>query len=414
MSYEKYNISEKPEWNKCFNMLLEDRYSEITVNGPNSWFTKSNGRREKIDNIQLGTLDRFYAGIEAGLVPFIRSPWPFKKDSYIYEGPLRYKVEEGTPFEREIRGRCHIVLPPAADYPQITIAKKSTSLASLESIAGNGSMSTEMLAFLRMAVEAELTIAVSGGTGAGKTTILEAIAKNFKYDSRIGVAEDSPELYLSQPNVTYLHSVPWAPGMNPNDVATLSWVVMQFQRMRTDRIIIGETRGPEFADFLIAANSGMDGSITTLHANNPVECLKKMTGFAMRATSSPARIVNGDIASAVDIIIQLIYTGEGKYRTSEICEVTNTLSNDETARITTNSLYKWDSERDLFEKKGVATDTLRAKLVNKGVNIEPFLFEPIGKSSPFHSNDELLKSMLLDAGVPEPKLEEVIQPKRVI
>ncbi|TXG75818.1 CpaF family protein [Candidatus Dojkabacteria bacterium] len=414
MGYEKYNISEKPEWDKCFNMLLDDRYSEIEVNGPDAWFTKVNGRRERISNIRLGTLDRLYEGIEAGLIPFVHSPWPFKKDSYIYEGPLRYKVEEGTPHEREIRGRCHMVLPPAADYPQITIAKKSTALATLDTIAQNGSMSTEMLAFLRIAVEAELTIAVSGGTGAGKTTILEAIAKNFRYDSRIGVAEDAPELYLSQPNVTYLHSVPWAPGMNPNDVATLSWVVMQFQRMRTDRIIIGETRGAEFADFLVAANSGMDGSITTLHANTPVECLQKMTGFAMKATGSPARIVNGDIAGAVDIIIQLIYTADGKYRTSEICEVTNTLSNDETARITTNSLYKWDRTTDLFEKKGMVSDELRRKLRNKGINVEPLLEQPIGKTDSFHSNSVQLKSMLDTAGVVDRDKPEEAPTKRTI
>lgn len=394
--YEKYDITENPEWNKCLNLLLDDDYSEIEANGPDLFFTKKKGKRIPIEGINLGSLERYMQGIKEGLVPQVKSAWPFRENSYLFEGPLRYTVEtdEGP---KLIRGRCHVVLPPAADYPQVTIAKKSTALPSLESIAERGSMSTEMLVFILAAVQANLTTAFSGGTGAGKTTMLEAVAKNFRYDIRIGVAEDAPELYLPQPNVSYLHSVPWQPGMNPNDVATLSWVVQQYQRMRTDKLIIGETRGVEFADFLVAANSGMDGSLTTLHANNPVQCLDKMSNFALRASNAPVRTINNDIATSLDLIIQLIILPDGRHRIGEICEITNTLSNDESAKITTNTLFKYNHLTDGWEKVNQMSDALRKRFAQYGVSTDPFLKSKIGAVQAPHSSPEVAQELLTEA-----------------
>lgn len=380
--YEKYDITDNPEWNKVLNMLLDDAISEIEVNGPDLWFYKEKGIRKQIEGLSVGTEERYLQGIKNGLVPHVHSTFPFKENSYIFEGPLRYRTEDHF-----IRGRCHIVLPPAADSPQITIAKKSTALPELTAIAASGSMSTEMMYFLMAAIAGDLTTVISGGTGAGKTTILESLTKLIPENVRIGVAEDSPELYLLQPNVSYLHSVPWQPGMNPNDVATLQWVVAQYQRMRTDKIIIGETRGAEFADFLIAANSGMDGSMTTIHANDPVTCLDKMTNFALKASNSPVRTINTDIANSIDLIVQLIYTADGRYRTSSITEVTNTLGNDESARITTNELYKYNPQNDSFVKAGSMSDTLRKKLETRGIDVRPFLSTPIGAEAASHGDD---------------------------
>lgn len=390
--YERHEITDNPEWNKCLNLLLDDDCSEIETNGPDLFFTKKAGKRIPIEGIATVTLERYTEGIKSGLIPFVNSSHPYRDNSYLFEGPLRYQVED-----KLIRGRCHIVLPPAADYPQVTIAKKSTSLPSLESIAERGSMSTEMMVFLLASIQANFTMAFSGGTGSGKTTMLEAVAKNFRSDIRIGIAEDAPELFLPQPNVSYLHSVPWQPGMNPNDVATLSWVVQQYQRMRTDKLIVGETRGVEFADFLIAANSGMDGSLTTIHANNAVQCLDKMTNFALRATSSPIRTVNKDIANSVDLIIQLIILPDGRHRISEITEITNAIGGDESAKVTTNTLFRYDRKSDSWIKESQMTDDLRNKFAQYGVEIAPFLKSQIGSRQASHSNREVAEQLLAQA-----------------
>lgn len=388
--YSFESISKSKEWNLCLNLLLDDSISEIETNGPGLFFYKKNGKRLHLDMIDDDSADRYMQGIKEGLVPFIHSPWPFQENSYLFEGPLRY--EAGGKY---IRGRCHIVLPPACDYPQVTIAKKSTALPELDKIAERGSMSTEMLLFVKRSVEADLTTVISGGTGAGKTTMLEAMTKLMPHSLRIGVAEDAPELYLEQPNVAYLHSVPWQPGMNPNDVATLSWVVAQYQRMRTDKLIIGETRGAEFADFLIAANSGMDGSLTTLHANDPIAALEKMSNFALKADNgSPLRSINTAIASSVDLVIQLIILPDGRHRMSQIQEITNTVARDEGASITTNTLYKYDIKTDTFAKITPMTDQLRKKFASKGVDIQPFLDSPVDVQFPGHGGPEELAKLI--------------------
>lgn len=219
------------------------------------------------------------------------------------------------------------------------------------------------------------------------TTMLEACSKLIPDSVRIGVAEDTPELALTQPNVTYLHSVPWKPGMDPNKVATLSWVVQQFQRMRTDRLIIGETRGKEFADFLMAANSGMDGSMTTIHANSPVRCLDKMTNFALKGSEGqPIRAINTDIGNAIDLIVQLIILPDGRHKVDAIQEVTSTISNSEDARITTNPLYVYNPQDDSFVKKSFPTDALRIHFAEKNINIQEFLKTAPGERMPAHSS----------------------------
>lgn len=218
------------------------------------------------------------------------------------------------------------------------------------------------------------------------TTMLEACSKLIPNSVRIGVAEDTPELALTQDNVTYLHSVPWKPGMDPNKVATLSWVVQQFQRMRTDRLIIGETRGKEFADFLVAANSGMEGSMTTIHANTPVRCLDKMTNFALKgAEGQPIRSINTDIGNAIDLIVQLIILPDGRHKVDAIQEITSVISNNEDARITTNPLYAYDVSQDKFMKKSFPTDELRGRLLEKNVNLDEFLKTAPGQFHPPHS-----------------------------
>lgn len=225
------------------------------------------------------------------------------------------------------------------------------------------------------------------------TTMLEAMTKHIDKESRVGIAEDTPELSLTNiPNKTFVHSVPWQPGLDKNKVATLQWCVQQFQRMRTDLLIIGETRGKEFADFLVAANSGMDGSMTTIHANTSKMALDKMSNFALRGSErQPIRSINTDIANSVDLIVQLILLPDGRHKVSEITEVTKTLSNDEQATIATEVLYEYDPVEDVFMKRASMTDDMRDLLTSRGTDITTFISTPIGSISRADDSRSLYK-----------------------
>lgn len=368
------HISDHPVWNYCFNLLLDSSISEVEANGRESFFINQGGNRRKLEQVRLRSDEEYLKSIEVGLIPHITSHVPFNPTGYIFEGPLRFKaVVNGV--EKSVRGRCHIILPPAADSPQITIAKKSTSLTTLDDIASRGSMPAEILKFVKASIAADLTTTISGGTGAGKTTFLEAMCKLIPLDTRIGVAEDTPELELPHENASYYHSVPARPGVDEKDVASLSWVVAQFNRARTDKLIIGETRGKEFADFLVAANSGMEGSLTTIHANDPVRALDKMTNFALKGSpGTPIRSVNTDIGSSIDLIIQLArFKADGRYRLTAIQEITSTVSVDDRASLTTNRLYTYDYDSDTWMKEANPTDALRTRFLSHGVDISEIM-----------------------------------------
>lgn len=356
------------EWALCFTHLLDPAVSELRVNGPDAFFVVRNGKQEQLP-INLPSVKRYVQGMEAGLLPRVRHLMPYRPDGYLFEGPLELRTEDV-----EVKGRCHIVLPPASPAPVITIAKRSGSLVSLEAIAARGSMADEMLQFLKMAMGARLTMVFSGKSGAGKTTMLEACTKLIPSTTRIGVAEDTPELALSQRDVFYLNSTPLYPGVDVKDVATLDWCVAQFQRMRPERIIIGETRGPEFAQFLVAANSGMEGSLTTIHASDPEGALQRMALFVLKSgAGQPLRAINSEIASTIDIIVQLMVLPDGRHRVKKITEVTNAIGSGEDAAIVVNPLYSYDPQRDVFVREEAMSGQLRRELTARGVDISPFI-----------------------------------------
>lgn len=362
-----------PDWIKLFTIMESPDVSECQVNGPDSVWVKHKGKRRLISDISWRNDEEYAESVRNALggTGFISSHMPYDEMGALFEGPIAYKGSKG----KIIRGRAHLVLPPASSVPLLTFAKKSQSLVTLDAIADKGSMNEEMLRFIKAAIYSDLTAIVSGGTGTGKTTFLEASTKLFPEDIRVGVCEDTPELELRQKNVAYMHSLPWRPGMDPNNVATLSWIVQQVNRMRTDRVLVGETRGKEFADFLVAANSGMDGSLTTIHANDPISCLSKMTNFALKGNGEnvPIRAINSDIAQAVDLIIQLAYDAPtGRHYVHSIVEVTNTVSDKPDAPITTGTLYRYNHADGLHEKVDAPGDILRRKLINAGIDASEF------------------------------------------
>ena len=366
------NTIEGRVWNSIFKKMSEDSVSELTVNGPDSFFVTRSGVRERLDVTRMNSKE-YYKSIELGLAPFIRSSMSFKDAQHIFEGSILVP-------EFNIRGRATIVLPPSSPEPSIVITKRSSSLRELSSIAYSGSMSSEMYDFIEAAVKSNCTIVVSGGTGSGKTTMTEAIIGLMDKNARIGVAEDVPELQLPQENVTYLNSTPRYPGMVPGSEPDLQWLVEQFQRLRLDKIVIGETRGKEFADFLVAANSGLEGSITTIHSNDPRGCLEKMSRFAQRgAPEQPTRMINREIGSTIDIIIQLKKFKDGRYRTTHIEHVPGTVGKGEDAALSSSTLYRYDQESDSFVKSSPIPDEIREKFSEHGVEVGRFTSNPVNR-----------------------------------
>lgn len=416
------SLTSSPEWNMLFEMLEESSVSELQVNDFDKIFVKKSGKRRKVQEITIGdNTDEYIDSIQEHLAPLINDGTEFRRDMALYEGPISYIGKNGE----EIYGRGHLVLDPAATYaPLFTFAKRSTSLLTLDHIMKTGAMNDQMLRFIKAAVYADSTIVFSGATGAGKTTFLEACTKLLPMDTRIGVCEDTPELRLVQDNVAYQKSHPQRPGMKAEDEITLQWVVKQVNRMRTDRIIVGEVRGKEFADFLVAANSGMEGSMITIHAEDSTQCLQKMTKFALQGSGENVgmRSVNIDIANSVHLIIQLSISATGKHYVKEITEVTKTVSSsDSTASITTQPLWKYDETNEFHEKVGSMTDDLRRKFKQKGIDVAEFLGQntKAPEGAPFNEpswlegfgpdKDELLKERQISAdprfskGSPEPQ-----------
>lgn len=335
-------------YNAIEKLVEENEYvSEIEFNGPGLMFYKERGKRKTLP-LPLKTEEEYAIAID-GLI----EKAGFIKRDYLVEG--RYALPGGR------YGRLHIALPPATPNALVTLAIKTGTLTNLTAIQGSGSFNTEISKFLRAAIASRLTIVVSGGTGAGKTTLLEAMTGEFEDSERIGVCEDTPELELDMDNVAYLTSTVWAPGMSSDEVADLSWVVQQINRMRVDRIIIGETRGKEFFDFVIAANSGKPGSLTTLHANDAASAMKKMSGFIYQAVDMPPRVINEMIAEAVDIVIQIGHNERTRnHKLLSIHEVTEAISSGESPTIALNPLFIYDHATDKWEKR-FATDALKKK-----------------------------------------------------
>ena len=350
-------------WEEIIQTYLidNDDVSELETNGTLSVFVRKKGKRIEIKNVFYSVEQYNQETIE--LAKFISKS--NDKQEFLSEGKIKLGATGGA--------RVHIVLPPASDYPLVTIAKKTVSLTTLESIRESNSMSERMYNFLKAAVDCKLTMVLSGSTGAGKTTILEALTKYIPYDTRIGVVEDSPELVLIQPNVVYLHSMPWKPGMDKNKEVTLDWCMRQINRQRTDVVIIGETRGSEFKQFITAANSGMEGSMTTLHANSPRMALQKMNQFIAEAQDLPTRLINTSIANSIDIIVQLSKSLSGEYKTTAIEEVSEILGKDENATIATTNLSSYNEETKSWSDSFLINDKLRQKFTAKGYNCSTFI-----------------------------------------
>jgi pilus assembly protein CpaF len=241
--------------------------------------------------------------------------------------------------------RVNAIIPPLAiDGPHMSIRKFKLDALSGDDLLRYGTLTEPMLELLRGVVKARLNVMISGGTGAGKTTLLNVLSSYIPQDERIVTIEDSAELQLRQPHVVRLETRP--SNVEGEGEVNQRLLLINALRMRPDRIVVGEVRGAEAVDMLQAMNTGHDGSLTTLHANTPRDALARLeTMISMAGLNLPERAMRQQVASAIDVVIQLARMTDGQRKVMTIAEIVGT----EGDVITMQDIF-------VFEREGTAED----------------------------------------------------------
>jgi pilus assembly protein CpaF len=234
------------------------------------------------------------------------------------------RIDESSPLvdaRLEDGSRVNAIIPPlAVDGSALTIRKFGRDPLTVADLVEKGSLSPSMVTLLEAAVRARLSVLISGGTGTGKTTLLNVLSSFIPGDERIVTIEDAVELQLQQEHVVRLEARP--PNIEGRGEITIRDLVRNALRMRPDRIIVGEVRGAESLDMLQAMNTGHEGSMSTLHANTPRDAISRLeTMVLMAGMDLPLRAIREQISSAVDIILHLTRLRDGTRRVTHVTEV---------------------------------------------------------------------------------------------
>jgi pilus assembly protein CpaF len=241
--------------------------------------------------------------------------------------------------------RVNAIIPPLAlDGPALSIRRFGTGPTSSKKLVELKTLSPEMMEMLAAAVRARISILISGGTGAGKTTFLNILSQFIPSSERIVTIEDAAELQLAQQNIVRLETRP--PNIEGVGAIRQRQLLINSLRMRPDRIIMGEVRGEEAFDMLQALNTGHEGSMTTVHANTPRDALSRLESMvAMSNLNIPERTVRQQIASAIAIVIQVTRLSDGSRKVTSISEITGMEEN----VISMHEIFS-------FDKKGIGPD----------------------------------------------------------
>jgi pilus assembly protein CpaF len=306
-------------------LLLDDSVSEIMVNGADEVWVERQGRLYE-------TSVRF--NDESHLRRIINK----------MVAQIGRRIDESSPMvdaRLPDGSRVNAVIPPLSlSGPLVTIRKFSNKRLDLTELIRLGTLSSDTVDFLQRCVLAQLNVLISGGTGSGKTTLLNALSAAISDAERIVTIEDAAELQLKQNHVLRLESRP--KNIEGEGEVTIRALVRNALRMRPDRIIVGEVRGPEALDMLQAMNTGHDGSLTTVHANSPRDALARVeTMVLMAGYDLPLRAIRQQIASALDLIIHLERLEDGTRRITAITEVQRM----ESEVITLQDIFEFRVER---------------------------------------------------------------------
>ncbi len=303
-------------------LLADPAISDIMVNGPDQCFVERKGKLE-LAQIQ------------------------FRDEEHLFQIAQRIvnkvgrRVDQTTPLadaRLQDGSRVNVIIPPLSlRGTAISIRKFSEKPITLDMMTGFGSMNEKMATLLKIAGASRMNIVISGGTGSGKTTMLNALSKMIDPGERVITIEDAAELRLQQPHWLPLETRP--PNLEGQGAITIRDLVINALRMRPDRIILGEIRGQECFDLLAAMNTGHDGSMATLHSNSPRECLARMENMVMMGDIKiPKEAISRQIADSVDLIVQVKRLRDGSRRTTNITEVIGM----EGEVIVTQELFKFE------------------------------------------------------------------------
>ncbi len=287
------------------DMLADPSISEIMVNGSQKIFIEKGGRVQ-LSGITFTSNDHLRRIIERIVTPLGR------------------QINNATPFvDARLKdgSRVNAVIEPLAlDGPCLTIRKFKKGGISPQKYVDFGSATLNMLDFLKISVEYGYNVVISGGTGSGKTSLLNMISQFIPAHERVITVEDAAELQMMQEHVVRLETRP--PSMEGTNAVTIRDLIKNALRMRPDRIVVGETRDGAALDMLQAMNTGHDGSMTTTHANSPRECVARLeTLVMMSGLDLPLRAIREQIAGAVDLIVQIVRLSDGSRKIISITEV---------------------------------------------------------------------------------------------
>src|SRR4051812_45841344 len=309
------------------SLLRDPKVSDILVNNKSMVYVERGGILQKTDVV-------------------------FRDDRHILQvidrivSKVGRRIDESSPMvdaRLPDGSRVNAIIPPLAlDGPALSIRRFGTGPLPANTLVDLKSISSEMLQLLASAVRARLTILISGGTGAGKTTFLNLLSQYIPQSERIVTIEDAAELQLAQENLVQLETRP--PNVEGQGAIRQRQLLINCLRMRPDRIILGEVRGEEAFDMLQAMNTGHEGSMATIHANTPRDALSRLESMvAMGNLNLPERTVRHQIASALNIVVQISRMSDGTRKVMSISEVTGMEEN----IISMQEIF-------VFQKKGIS------------------------------------------------------------
>ena len=344
-------------------LLKDSKISDILINGPNQVFIEKGGRLTQVD---VKFKDN---GHLLHIIDKICSPLGRRCDEVCPMVDARLK--DGS--------RVNAVIPPLAiDGPSLSIRRFGKDTLKWDDYVRFKSCSQEMVEFLQACVHAGLNIIVSGGTGSGKTTLLNNLSSFIPEDDRIVTIEDAAELQLRQPHVVRLETRP--ANLEGKGRITIRDLLINSLRMRPDRIVVGECRGGETLDMLQAMNTGHDGSMTTIHANNTRDAVQRVETMVMMAGYElPIRAIRQQFASAVGLIVQAARLPGGRRKIIAVTEVQGM----EGDMVVMQDIFKFDQQGTDSEGRAygeiVSTGVrplFMERLIAHGCHVDPKIFHP--------------------------------------